>query len=147
MLSMPVDSATTQNPLDGLLGYQLRRAWLAMSTDLNRALDGLDLTLTEMSVLLLIEANPQITQSEIGRALSMQRANVAPIVATLAERELITREALDGRGRGLTLTTKGRTLARDARRRIAEHDKRFMARIPASDRPRVMRLLNEIWSA
>jgi DNA-binding MarR family transcriptional regulator len=141
------DPKTTQNPLDGLLGYQLRRAWAAMSSDLTRSIEDLELTITEMSVLLLIEANPQITQSEVGRALSIQRANVVPLASTLSQRDLIDREAVDGRSHGLTLSAKGRALAREARRRIAEHEKRFLSRIPTADRTRLMRLLGALWSS
>jgi DNA-binding MarR family transcriptional regulator len=139
------DTKSTANPLDGLLGYQVRRAWMAMSNDLTRALTDLDLTITEMAMLLYVEANPHVTQSEVGRALSIQRANVVPLTSTLCQRDLIRREAMDGRSQALTLSAKGRTVARDARRRVAEHEKRFLTRVPAAERARLTKLLNLLW--
>ena len=48
--------------------------------------------------LLVIEANPSITESEIGRLLTIKRANMAPLAALLTSR-------------GLVLTPKGRAEA------------------------------------
>lgn len=143
---MPVaDQKTASNPLKTLLGYQIRRAWAAMSADLSRAVQDLDLTLTEMSILLLIEANPQITQSEICRELSLHRANVAPLAAALSQRDLIEREAVDRRSHGLTLSPAGKALAREARRRIGEHEKKFLARIPTGERDALLHRINKLW--
>jgi DNA-binding MarR family transcriptional regulator len=143
---MPIaDQKTAANPLKNLLGYQIRRAWAAMSSDLAQAVQDLDLTLTEMSILLLVEANPQITQSEICRELSLHRANVAPLAATLSQRDLIEREAVDRRSHGLTLSPTGKSLAREARRRIGEHEKKFLARIPAGEREALLHRIKALW--
>ena len=49
--------------------------------ELARRLAPLDLRQTDVSVLLLVAENPGITQSEVGKALDIQRANMAPLVA------------------------------------------------------------------
>ena len=58
---------------------------------------------SEASVLLVIEANPNISQSEIGRMLEIAGANMAPLISRLQKRELIERQSVDGRSHGLEL--------------------------------------------
>jgi DNA-binding MarR family transcriptional regulator len=79
----PSSVAPTLNPLEDLLGYQLRRASQAMLEDLVAALNDLDLRPTSVSALLLVGANPGITQSRIGQILAIERANMVPMTANL----------------------------------------------------------------
>src|SRR5882762_7651694 len=101
---MPVD------PLRDFPGYALRRASVATMQTLARRLTELDLRPTETSVLLVIESNPNITQSEIGRMLDIAGANMAPLISRLEKRELVQRQPVDGRSHGLALTSRGRAL-------------------------------------
>jgi DNA-binding MarR family transcriptional regulator len=134
------------NPLDALLGYHLRRATLAMLADLSRRIGELDVTVAELSVLLLVAANPQVTQSEVGRVLSIQRANMTPLAGRLVQRGLIEREAVNGRSNGLRLTKAGEALVGELRARIADNEARFLARTPGRDRLRLIRDLKALWS-
>jgi DNA-binding MarR family transcriptional regulator len=135
-----------RNPLDDLLGYQLRRASAAMLADLAEALGDFHLRPTEVSVLLLIEANPDITQSEIGRVLGVKRANMAPITATLTERGLIERAQANGRSQALRLSADGAAMAMDARARIHDHEDRFFGKLPDSARAALLPVLRSIWN-
>lgn len=134
-----------QNPLQGLLGYQLRRASAAMLADLTETLADLDLRVTEASVLLQVQANLDITQSEIGRILAIKRANMAPMTAGLLDRGLIVRSPADGRSQALRLTLAGETCCRDVRRLIATHEMRFLPDLAASERDALIGLLTRIW--
>ncbi len=103
---MPAPEVTSpSNPLEQLLGYQLRRASQAMMADLGAELAELELRVTEMSVLLVIDENPDITQSEIGRVLAIQRANMVPLTTQLERRGLIRRGATIGRAQALRLNS------------------------------------------
>lgn len=62
----------------------------------------------EATVLLVIGANPGVIQSEVGRLLGIASVNMALLVARLADRELIERDAVDGRSQGLKLSDAGR---------------------------------------
>lgn len=144
------DAAPTtalKNPLDDLLGYQLRRAAAAMLMDLSRRVASLELTVTEMSALLLIEANPRITQSEIGRVLAIKRANMTPLAAGLLARGLISRQAVNGRSQGLMLTQAGVDVVARAHTRIAENEARLLMSIPKAERKRLIELLNAVWNS
>ncbi|HKX55834.1 MAG TPA: helix-turn-helix domain-containing protein, partial [Xanthomonadales bacterium] len=92
------------DPLENYPGYSLRRASAAAMARLARRFAKLDLRPTDASVLMVIDANPNITQSEISRMLDIASANMAPLVSRLADRGLVERLPVDGRSHGLALT-------------------------------------------
>lgn len=98
----------------------------------------------EATVLLVIGANPGVTQSEIGRLLDIASANMAPLAARLSERALIVREPVDGRSHGLTLSEAGRRLAQNTRRVIEELEADLLARIPAVHRAAFLSALTSL---
>jgi len=134
------------NPLVDLIGYQLRRSSSALMGDLARSLEPYDLRPSEASVLVLIDANPRITQSEIGRILAIKRANMAPLSAALEQRGLIERAPVDGRSQGLTLTAKGSELLKDVRALIVANERRFLGKLDHSERAKLIALLQECWT-
>jgi DNA-binding MarR family transcriptional regulator len=101
---------------------------------------------SEASVLLIIDANPGVTQSEIGRLLDIARANMAPLTARLVARGLIIRESTGGRSHGLTLSDSGRRLAKKAQRTVAGLEAELMERIPATQRAAFLRTLNSLFT-
>lgn len=117
--------AALQDPLDDLLGYQLRRASSVMMADLASSLRETGLRPVEASILLVIESSPGCTQSDIGRLLAIKRANMVPLIAGLVRRDLIYRAPVDGRSQALFLSPAGDALARDARRAIDAHEQGF----------------------
>lgn len=133
------------DPLRDFPGYALRRASVATMQTLARRLTELGLRPTDASVLLVIEANPNITQSEIGRMLDIAGANMAPLIARLEKRELVEREPVDGRSHGLTLSKTGRTLSLRARKVIKLHEEELLAKIPVSRRPDFLAALHALW--
>ncbi|HUM09075.1 MAG TPA: MarR family transcriptional regulator [Acidocella sp.] len=144
-LAAELDGSMPVNPLDQLLGYQLRRASVAMLADLAESLAGVGLRVTEVSVLLVIETNPDITQSEIGRVLGIQRANMVPLTTQLERRELIHRASSSGRAQALRLTPAGAALARECRERIAAHEARFLTGLDEAQRTALIAQLRQIW--
>jgi DNA-binding MarR family transcriptional regulator len=133
------------NPLDDMVGYQLRRASVAMFDDLATVLADLDLRPTGASILLLVGANPGITQSAIGRILEIERANMAPQTATLTKRDFVARFASDGRSQGLRLTALGKTIVTKVRARIAAHEQRFIAEFSEAEKAALLRALKSVW--
>jgi hypothetical protein len=93
-----------KDPLSDLVGYALRRASSAMMEDMAKRMGALGLRTSEASVLMLIRANPGITQSDLCRALGIQRANMAPLIARMEARKLVARSRSDGRSFGLAVT-------------------------------------------
>jgi len=136
---------STYNPLDGLAGYQLRRASVMTQADLAARLAEFELKVTEASILVLIGANPGITQSQLGRVLGIQRANMAPLTAGLLSRDMIKRQNAGGRGQALQLTPEGRSVASECLSRFKSHDAGLLAPFSAVERERLIRNLRTIW--
>ncbi|MBW8745047.1 MAG: MarR family transcriptional regulator [Sphingomonas sp.] len=137
--------SSTVHQLETLLGYQLRRASSVMMSDLAERLAELGLRTTEASILVALEAEPLITQSEIGRRLAIQRANMAPLIAGLTARALIERTNGPGPSRPLKLSKKGRALAAEARKRMDEHDAANFGHLSATDQDRLRAILEPLW--
>ena len=114
--------------------------------DLATRLSVLDLRPAEASVLLVIDANPNATLSEVGRLLRIASANMAPIVARLEGRDLIEREPVDGRSQALVLTPPGRVLALRIKHVVADHEATLADRIPAEVRDDFLRALRALWT-
>lgn len=129
------------DPLINLPGYALRRVSAAFMGRFAARLAGLDLRPAEASVLLVIGANPGATQSTIGRLLGIASANMAPLAARLVKRDLIARQAVDGRSQGLTLSEAGRRIVQKVRKVIDELEADLLSRVPEADRTAFLRVL------
>jgi DNA-binding MarR family transcriptional regulator len=133
------------NPLEDLLGYQLRRASQAMLGDLASALEEFDLRPTSVSILELIASNPGITQSRIGQILAVERANMAPITAKLTKQGFLRRSRADGRSHGLHLTAEGKAAIVKIRKRIADHENKFWREAKGAEREAIVAFLKSLW--
>jgi len=135
-----------KDPLAKLCGYLLQRASAAALADLNRRLAPLGLRHAGVAMLMLIEARPGITQSQAGRILDIQRANMVPFVARLETLGVIRRKRVDGRSQALELTSRGRVLLERARRVVQAHEGVLLGRVPEELRPVVLPVLMALWS-
>ncbi|MBD8545154.1 MarR family winged helix-turn-helix transcriptional regulator [Sphingomonas sp. CFBP 8760] len=134
-----------ENPFDSHLGYLLRRASNAIIGELAQRLDAIGLKVSEASILLLIEHNPRITQSDLGRMLGIKRANMVPLAAGLESRGLVTRQPVNGRSHGLTLTETGKATCTNARGIMAEQERFILERLGGDDRA-ARSVLTRLWS-
>lgn len=133
--------------LDGLLGFHLRMASAAIARDFAATLEDLGLTQKQCAVLELIAANPQVSQIDMAATLGMDRATMMAVVDRLDARGLLVRTASqrDRRRQELTLSETGVGLLRDARRLIAQHEKRFLDRLGPMRTETLMQLLPLIY--
>jgi DNA-binding MarR family transcriptional regulator len=134
------------DPMRNYPGYALRRASCAAIAGFARRLAGFKLRPSEATVLMVIHANPNITQSEIGRMLDIATANMAPLVSRLEEREFVERRPVDGRSHGLCLTSTGRSITMKVKKAIDAHEEDILTRIPASQREAFLAVLHAIWT-
>jgi DNA-binding MarR family transcriptional regulator len=133
------------DPFETLLGYHLRRLSVLVMADLTAALAPLDLKPADASVLFLLAGEKSFTQSTLGRALGIQRANMAPLIAALAKRGLIERAALNGRSQTLSLTPAGKSLQKAAWRATLLHEARMFGQLPAAQRDQMLTQLASLW--
>lgn len=137
--------AAGKDPFEQLLGYHIRRLSVLVMSDLSESLAPHKLNPADASILLTIGASPGVTQSEVGRALGILRANMAPLVAALESRGLVERKPVDGRSQALTLTAPGQTLARQIKTITKTHEERLFGRLSAAERRNLVALLKSLW--
>ncbi|MCW2412234.1 MULTISPECIES: MarR family winged helix-turn-helix transcriptional regulator [unclassified Sphingobium] len=130
----PPVASTLASPLDGTLGYRLRRASMAMMGDVIAALRAIDLSVGEASLLILVGHNPGCRQSDVGRALAIKRANLTPLIGRLKARDLISDAPIDGRSLSLTLTPQGEALQREAMKRVKASNRKFQKRLTIEEK-------------
>jgi DNA-binding MarR family transcriptional regulator len=118
-------------PLDGRLGYALRRAQLAVFHDFFNAFAQLDIRPAQYSVLTIIEHNPGLPQGRVADALGIQKTNFVSMIGTLERRGLVRREAStqDRRTYGLYLTGEGTKLMVKLHHTAQDHEDRIIERI------------------
>src|SRR5215471_20587606 len=123
--------------LPGLLGYRLRLAQQIVFRDFSRSVA--ELSPGRVGILLLIDANPGVTQSTLAQAVGLDRSTMVGLIDTLEERRLIERRrGEDRRTNGLWLTRPGRRLLGGLKRRIEQHEKRVAARLSAAERAQLI---------
>jgi DNA-binding MarR family transcriptional regulator len=99
-----------RHPLDPMLGFHLvRTANLALRA-VNAAYGDLGIRHPDAATLMVIEANPGITQSGIGKMLKIQRSNVSPMVSRLVDRGWLERRPGKGKTIGMFLTDLGQSI-------------------------------------
>jgi DNA-binding MarR family transcriptional regulator len=129
--------------LAGLLGYRLRLAQQAVFRDFARAIP--EASPGRAGILLLIEANPGVTQSRLAHAVGLDRSTMVGVLHVLEARQLVERRrGEDRRTNGLWLTRSGRVLAASLKRRIRVHERRVAARLTAAERAQLLALLEKL---
>ena len=95
--------------LDRLLGYSLRRAQVALYLAFDAATRGQHITPPRFTALVIVGANPGISQSTLGTALGIARSGAMLLTNWMVGRGLVERRrrADDGRAWGLQLTRRG----------------------------------------
>ncbi|MCJ2185874.1 MarR family winged helix-turn-helix transcriptional regulator [Novosphingobium beihaiensis] len=128
-----------------LPGYALRRAANAVMGELAPILAGHDLKIAEAAVLLLVREQANLTSSQIGKTLDIQRANMVPLLNRLESAGLIHREPIDKKSLAINLTKDGEAKICEAGAAIDTFEKNLLARVPAEHRDHLLPALNAIW--
>jgi DNA-binding MarR family transcriptional regulator len=134
-----------EDPLVSLPGYALRRAANATAAELAARLTQVGLRQSDVSLLMLVEANPGTTSSALGRQLDIQRANMVPILKRLEDAGLIDRAPIDGKSQGLALTPAGRARLAEGRAVIERFERELIERVPVEHRAHLLPALNALW--
>jgi len=129
--------------LPELIGYRLRLAQQAVFRDYAGAVP--EVSPGRVGMLVLVEANPGVTQSALARALGLDRSTMVGLVDALEERGVLERRrGEDRRTNGLWLTRAGRALLARIKRRIAQHEKRVAAQLTPLERAQLIALLGKL---
>lgn len=133
-------------PLAGYLGYWLRRAQVWAVSGFLETMQELDLRPTQFSVLIIINENPGIRQTEVCAALGLQKANFVPLLNELQRRGLAVRKAgvPDRRSSALYLTPQGATLLERANELHARWEAHITARLGTRGQEQLRELLQKL---
>lgn len=133
--------------LESLLGYNARRAALAV---INVFLDRMavyDLRPVDFSALSLIRHNPGITSRQLCSALGVLPPNLVGMINRFEKRGLVMRRPHpnDGRAQGLHLTDPGEALMAQAEQTATALEKDVANRLTERERGTLMALLQKIY--
>ncbi|MES2158019.1 MAG: MarR family winged helix-turn-helix transcriptional regulator [Pseudomonadota bacterium] len=132
------------DPISPRLGYLLRRASSAMMGDLGAELAQVALRPVEATILILVGANPDCIQSDVGRMLGIKRANMVPLIAGLVAKGFLTKSPVDGRSLALSLTDAGDAMRAQVDALMSAHEARFEALLDGFDQARLREALRVI---
>jgi DNA-binding MarR family transcriptional regulator len=133
--------------LESLIGYNARRAALAVIEVFLQRMAVYDLRPVDFSVLSLITHNPGITSRQLCTALGILPPNLVGMINALEKREVIERQPhpRDGRAMGLHLTAAGEKLMRNAERTAAQLEAQVAAKLSATEARTLIKLLKKIY--
>jgi DNA-binding MarR family transcriptional regulator len=143
---IPYVAGVDYDVLDDLIGYSLRRAQVAMFLAFHEATRGLEITPPRFTALVIVGANPGISQTTLGRVLGIARSGAMMLTDWMEDRRLAERRQQpdDGRAWGLHLTARGEKLVASMKRRVLAEDRRRAARLGAGERQRLLTLLKKL---
>jgi DNA-binding MarR family transcriptional regulator len=143
---IPYVAGVDYDVLDDLIGYSLRRAQVAMFLAFHEATRGLEITPPRFTALVIVGANPGISQTALGRVLGIARSGAMMLTDWMEDRGLAERRQRpdDARAWGLHLTARGEQLVAKMKRRVLAEDRRRAARLGTGERRRLLALLKKL---
>lgn len=149
-METPAKSVTQTDPawvddsrLRALIGYNLKRAFNVVKSDLAVALAPLNLRVMTYTALVLIVDNPGLRQAQLADALDIERPNLVSLIDELEQSELVTRNPVPGdrRARALVPTAHGKRLCARANRVVEDHEARLFDGLGMASRSQLLAVL------
>lgn len=149
-----LDSPATPAPesvdtgfLRTLVGYNARRASLAVIEVFMERMAVYRLKVVDFSVLSLVAHNPGVTSRQLCAALNLLPPNLVGLIQSLESRGLIERKPHphDGRAVGLHATSKGQALMVQAEQTATELETEKTAKLTPAERKTLLSLLQKIY--
>ncbi len=137
-----------QAALQRLVGYNCRRAYLAIAEHSLQHMAEHDLRPTSYSVLALVNHNPGVNSRQVSQALGVRPPNLVAMIAAFEERALLERrpDPDDGRSLGLHLTATGRRLVTRVERAVIQAEVIATAMLSSAERRTLISLLRRIYA-
>ena len=132
--------------LDELLGYSLRRAQVALFLAFHAATRGQHITPPRFTALVIVGANPGLSQSMLGAVLGIARSGAMLLTNWMVARGLVERRRRpdDSRAWGLHLTRRGAQSLDKMKTAVLAEDRRRAAKLGAGERRELLRLLDKL---
>jgi DNA-binding MarR family transcriptional regulator len=125
------------------LGYFIRRLQVWVFQDFIRTLAPVDIRPAQYSVLVVIAANPGLSQSDLADRLGIERARLVRVLDKLERRGLTQRLAspTDRRSHALRLTREGQRILKRAAILAALHEAKLIEKLGPEQRKSMLTLL------
>jgi DNA-binding MarR family transcriptional regulator len=132
--------------LPTLLGYQLRRAQLAVFGNFAETVGADELTPGQFGVLVVIDANPGLSQTRLGNALGVDRSTVVAVIDRLEARGLVVRQDApqDRRSHALYLSRDGKAALARLTERVCAHEDAIARALSHEERTLLIALLQRV---
>ncbi len=132
--------------LSSLLGYHLRRAQVAVFQNFAEVVGAAEITPGQFGVLVVIDANPGLSQTQLGNTLGIDRSTVVAVIDRLEERGLVARNPSphDRRSHALYLSEAGTTTLKRLAERVRTHEQHIARHLSASDQASLIDLLKRV---
>lgn len=144
-----VESITTVDTryLESLVGYNARRAALAIIGEFLQRMAPYGLRPVDFSVLSLVKHNPGVTARQICTSLGLLPPNLVGMLKALELRGLVNRQdhPQDRRAYGLHLSAEGRSLMEKAEKTATALERDVTAALSDAERSTLMRLLQKVY--
>jgi DNA-binding MarR family transcriptional regulator len=133
--------------LETLIGYNARRAALAVIADFVEKMAVYNLSPVDFSVMSVIVHNPGVTSRQLCAALNILPPNLVGLIQVLEARGLIERQPHphDGRAVGLHPTEQGIDLMREAEATASELEKKVGGKLTPNQTQTLVTLLQKIY--
>ncbi len=144
---LDTDNAIDTSYLESLLGYNARRAALAVITVFLQRMAPFGLRPVDFSVLTLIAHNPGITSRQLCSALDILPPNLVGMIKSLDQRGLIERRVhpTDRRAQGLHLSPAGKKLQKSAQTTATQLEIDVANRLSAEELDTLKSLLRKVY--
>jgi DNA-binding MarR family transcriptional regulator len=135
--------------LPSLIGFNIRRAQIALWRDFNRQFADGDVRPGVFSAVLLANANPGIAQIDIANQLGIDKASVVSLIDRLEHSGWVERRrsSEDRRRQGIFLTPAGKRACRSLKKEMIEHERKFVSRYSEQELRVLISLLRRLHDA
>lgn len=142
----PASVGLDASRLTHLVGYASSRAAIEMRKVFARHMQPLDLKVVDFSILMLVAANPQVNQKQIGQALDISAPNMAVTLDRLVERGWVqrVRSEKDRRAQHIHLTAAGRELVQRAEKISLTMEDAALRMLSSAERALLIELLLKV---
>jgi len=144
-----VDGELDQSHLTHLVGYAASRASIALRRVFARHFEPLDLKVVEFSILMLVAANAEVNQKQLGAALDVSAPNLAVTLDRMVGRGWVerVRGTRDRRAMHIHLTAAGRDFVRRAGKIAATMEAPALRMLSVAERALLIELLMKVASS
>lgn len=132
--------------LPSLIGYHLRRAQVAVFQDFAEMLAEFAVTPGQFGVLEIIASNTGLSQTELARAIGIDRSTMVAVIDALEGRGLVVRAPApsDRRSYALRLSESGRAALRKMEERVRAHERRIARDLSPKEQALLIELLKRL---